>query len=134
MAFPLYFIPLRHPETGHILADGGIYDNFPLLSLTPQQREDTIGVTFEWSKYPIEVPDISKYISLLFSGYYMPTYQALIKQHRSKIIVIPCGEYPALNFEASLEDKYSLVECGRKATLAYLLNPPKYKGRRNSVL
>lgn len=134
MAFPLYFVPLRHPETGNILADGGIYDNFPLLSLTPQQREETIGITFEWSKYPIEIPDISKYISLLFSGYYMPTYQALIKQHRNKIIVIPCGEFPALNFEATLEDKHNLVECGRKAAEQYLLNPPKYRGRRNSVL
>jgi predicted acylesterase/phospholipase RssA len=133
MAFPLYFVPMKHPDTGHLLADGGIYDNYPILSLTPQQREETIGCTFEWSKFPIDIPDISRYISLLFSGYYMPCYQFLIKQHRNKTIVIPCGEFPALHFEASLEEKQGLVECGRKAALKFLLHPPKYNGRRNSV-
>jgi hypothetical protein len=63
----------------------------------------------------------------------MPCYQFLIKQHRNKTIVIPCGEFPALHFEASLEEKQGLVECGRKAALKFLLHPPKYNGRRNSV-
>jgi predicted acylesterase/phospholipase RssA len=133
MAFPLYFIPLRHPVTGNLLADGGIYDNYPILSLTEHELQDTIGLTFE-SKLPIEIPDISKFITTLFSGYYIPCYQSLIKQHRNKTIVIPCGEFPALHFEATLEEKNAIIECGRKACYDFLKHPEKYKGRRNSVL
>jgi len=132
MAFPVYFVPLKHPVTGHLLADGGIYDNFPMLSLTQKEQEETIGVVFEWSKLPIDIPDFSRYLSLLFTGYYMPSYQALIRQHRNKTIVIPCGEFPSLHFEATLEEKEALVEHGRKATLKFLKGP-FYKGRRFSV-
>jgi NTE family protein len=131
MAFPIYFVPLKHPQTGHLLADGGIYDNYPILSLTQQEQEETLGVVFEWASLPIEIPDLSKYISLLFTGYYMPSYQALIRQHRNKTIVIPCGEFPSLHFEATHEEKMGLVNHGRMATLKFL-NEYKYKGRRNS--
>ena len=132
MAFPIYFVPLKHPETGHLLADGGIYDNYPILSLTPQEQQETIGIVFEWGKLPIEIPDLGKYVSLLFTGYYIPAYQSLIQQHRNKTIVIPCSEFPALNFEASIEEKEGLVNHGRKATLTFLKGRP-YKGRRLSV-
>jgi predicted acylesterase/phospholipase RssA len=133
MAFPLYYIPLKHPETGHLLTDGGVYDNYPILSLTQQQRNECIGITFEWSKFPLDIPDVSRYISLLFSGYYMPCYKALIEQHRNKTIVIPCGEFPALHFEATLEEKLNLVKCGRTAAEKFIQNPIPYRGRRNSV-
>lgn len=133
MAFPIYFIPMKHPQTGHLLTDGGIYDNYPIMSLTPEEQINTLGIVFEWAKLPQEIPDIGKYISLLYTGYYMPSYQALIKQHRNKTIVIPCGEFPALHFEATLQEKETLVQCGRKATLNFLKNPNPYKGRRYSV-
>jgi predicted acylesterase/phospholipase RssA len=132
MAFPIYFVPLKHPETGHLLADGGIYDNYPILSLTPQEQQETIGIVFEWGKLPIQIPDLTKYISLLFTGYYIPAYQSLIQQHRNKTIVIPCSEFPALNFEATVEEKEGLVNHGREATLIFLKGTP-YKGRRLSV-
>jgi len=133
MAFPIYFIPMKHPQTGHLLTDGGIYDNYPIMSLTSEEQQNTLGIVFEWAKLPQEIPDIGKYISLLYTGYYMPSYQALIKQHRNKTIVIPCGEFPALHFEATLQEKETLVQCGRKATLNFLKNPNPYKGRRFSV-
>lgn len=133
MAFPIYFIPLKHPKTGRLLADGGIYDNYPIMSLTPEEQQDTLGVVFEWAKLPQEIPDISKYVSLLYTGYYMPSYQALIRQHRNKTIVIPCGEFPTLHFEATVQEKENLVNCGRQATLKFLKKPIPYKGRRYSV-
>jgi len=132
MAFPLYYIPLKHPKTGHLLADGGIYDNYPILSLNPKEQEETLGFVFEFSKYPVDIPDVSKYISMLFSGYYMPSYQALIRQHRNKTIVIPCGEFPALHFEATLKEKMALMMCGQKAVKIFL-KTYKFKGRRHSV-
>jgi predicted acylesterase/phospholipase RssA len=133
MAFPIYFIPLKHPQTGHLLADGGIYDNYPIMSLTSEEQQDTLGIVFEWAKLPLEIQDITKYISLLFTGYYMPSYQALIKQHRNKTIVIPCGEFPTLHFEATIKEKEALVQCGYQATLKFLKHTNSYKGRRFSV-
>ena len=133
MAFPIYFVPLKHPQTGHLLADGGIYDNYPIMSLTTEEQQNTLGIVFEWAKLPLEIPDITKYITLLFTGYYMPSYQALIKQHRNKTIVIPCGEFPTLHFEATVQEKEALIQCGYQATLKFLKKQNIYQGRRYSV-
>ena len=116
MSFPLYFIPVRHPETGFILCDGGVFDNYPISYLSDSESEESLGICFEFGKLPLEVHDLSSYISMLTSGYYMPSYQKLIERHKDRTIVIPCAEASALDFEMSLEDRRVLVLKGRQAT------------------
>ncbi len=116
MAIPLYFTPLKHPETGTMLVDGGIFDNYPISYLTEEEAEETLGVTFEFSKTPLEVTDFGTFVSLLTVGYYLPSYKQLIARHETRTILIPCGEYPSLNFEASVEERQNLVAMGRKAS------------------
>jgi len=135
MAFPLYYIPLQHPENGHILVDGAVFDNYPVLTFTQKEREETLGFIFESSKSPIEISDIFKYITLIIEGHYRPLYHNLIEQHRNKTVVIPCGNFAVLHFEATIEEKKFLIECGRKAMLDFLNRPQKQKTilRRISV-
>jgi NTE family protein len=116
MSFPLYFMPIRHPDTGHILCDGGVFDNYPISYLSDIEIEDTLGICFEYGKLPVDVHDLSSYISLLTSGYYMPSYQKLIERHKCRTIIIPCAEFSALDFEMSLENRRMLVHKGRQAT------------------
>ncbi len=120
MAFPLYYIPVHHPKTKTLLADGGIYDNYPILGLSEEERQEALGFTFEWSQYPVEIKSLSDFMSAIFSGYYMPAYQTLIQTYKSRTIIIPCSEFPALHFDATKEEKDALVACGRKATEAFL--------------
>ncbi len=115
MAVPLYFTPLKHPYTDTMLVDGGVFDNYPISYLTEAEAEETIGVTFEFSKTPLEVTDFGTFVSLLTVGYYLPSYKQLIERHKSRTIIIPCGEYPSLNFEASVEERQKLVAMGHKA-------------------
>jgi NTE family protein len=115
MCIPMYFIPVRHPETNTILVDGGIFDNYPISYLTEQEIRDTLGVVFEYSKIPQDVNDIMEFVSLLTSGYYKPSYQSILERHKSRTIIIPCAEFSALNFEASLEERQQLVAIGRQA-------------------
>uniref|UniRef100_A0A6C0HEV3 PNPLA domain-containing protein n=1 Tax=viral metagenome TaxID=1070528 RepID=A0A6C0HEV3_9ZZZZ len=133
MAFPLYYIPLKHPESGNILVDGAVFDNYPILSLTSKERDETLGFIFESKNGHIEISDISKYISVIIQGHYRSLYQNHIQQYRNKTIVIPCGNFPMLHFEASLEEKMTLIKCGRKATLDFLNNSYCSITRRISV-
>ncbi len=134
MAVPLYFTPLKHPETGTMIVDGGVFDNYPISYLTEKEAEETLGVTFEFSKTPIEITDFGTFVSLLTLGYYLPSYKQLIERHRSRTICIPCAEYPSLNFEASVEERQRLAAIGRKATDDYfkMIAKPTIK-RRHSV-
>jgi predicted acylesterase/phospholipase RssA len=120
MAFPLYFIPLKHPETGLYLVDGGVFDNYPMSLLTDAEAEETLGFTFEISKRPVHVNDLGGFISLLTAGYYMPSYQKLLERHKDRTIVIGCGEFPSLNFEATQDERSKLIENGRAAGRSFL--------------
>jgi predicted acylesterase/phospholipase RssA len=135
MAFPLYFIPLKHPETGNLLVDGGVFDNYPMALLSESEAEQTLGITFAISRRPMEVNDIGGFVSLLTVGYYMPSYQKLLEKHVDRTIVIECGEFPALNFEATQEERHTLIEHGRKAGRAFLERTRSRKPvRRHSVV
>jgi predicted acylesterase/phospholipase RssA len=135
MAFPLYFIPLKHPETGNLLVDGGVFDNYPISLLSESEAEQTLGITFAIAKRPVEVTDLGGFVSLLTAGYYMPSYQKLIEKHADRTIVIQCGEFPSLNFEATQEERLDLIEHGRVAARRFLERVGSQKPtRRHSVV
>ena len=133
MAFPLYYTPTRHPDTGHLLSDGGIFDNYALLSLEEEKRPYTLGIAFEYSKLPIELPTVGSYIGAIFSGYYMPSYRKLLDAHRHQTIVLPCQEFPALQYNTTQEERTSLIEVGYKAATEFFKRPLCSVQRRHSV-
>ena len=133
MAFPLFYTPTHHPETGHLLSDGGVLDNYALLSLEEEKRPYTLGIAFEYSKLPIEIPNVGAYIGTLFSGYYMPSYRKLLEAHRHQTIVLPCQEFPALQYNTTQEERAMLIEVGRKSATEFFKKPVCSVKRRHSV-
>lgn len=120
MAIPMYFIPVKHPEDGRLLVDGALFDNYPISFLTEEEMHTTLGVTFEFPTSPLSIPDFSTFLSIITASNYMPSYKRLVEHHKHRTICIPNGHYPAMNFEASLEDRKQLVEMGREATRQFL--------------
>lgn len=122
MCLPGYFIPVPHPTTGHLLVDGGVLHNFPLAFLTPEERQDSLGLTFSYDHTRLEeVTDLGEFIQQIFACYYVPRSRALLEAHPFQTIVIPCGEYPAWNFEAPPEERERLMELGRVAAEEFFL-------------
>lgn len=133
MCIPLYFIPIKHPETQTMLVDGGVFDNYPISYLTDEEASQTLGIVFEFQTTPQEVTDFTGFISLLTAGYYKPSYQSLLKKHRERTIVIPCAEFSSLNFEASVEERQMLAAVGRKAATEFFNSTVNKPLRRNSI-
>lgn len=133
MAIPFYFVPLRHPDTGTILVDGGVFDNYPISVLSEEESEESIGLTFDFSETPMTITTVGDFLSRICSGYYMPSYQRLLERHRARTIVLPIGEFPSMNFEATLADKQMLVQKGREATQAFFRSSVAPPSRRHSV-
>lgn len=115
MSIPLYFIPVRHPDTQTLLCDGGVFDNYPISYLTEEEAEETLGICFEYEKIPVEINDISSFIKMLSSGYYIPSYRKLIEKYIEKTIIIPCAEQSSVDFAITLDDRLTLVSKGKKA-------------------
>ena len=43
-AIPIFFQPVADQETEHILVDGGVVSNFPLIHMTEEERAETLGL------------------------------------------------------------------------------------------
>lgn len=132
-SIPGYFIPVHHPETGRLLADGGVFDNYPISYLTEAEAEETLGIAFKFASLPRECTDFGSFLGMVVAGYYMPSYRQLVEKHKSRTIELPCYEFSSLNFEATLEEKKELIAVGRTAAMKFF-NGWKYSGRRHSVL
>ena len=134
MAFPLFYTPTRHPDTGNLLSDGGILDNYALLSIQEHKRPYALGIAFEYSKVPIDISSVGAYIGSIFSGYYMPSYRKLLEAHRHQTIVLPCQEFPALQYTTTQEERENLIQIGYKATTDFFKYPVRSIQRRHSVV
>jgi NTE family protein len=112
MCIPVYFIPVKHPETDTYLVDGGVFDNYPMSYLSNQEAQETLGIAFEHSKTPLEIHDLSEFIGAITAGYYRPSYRAFLECHMDRTIVLPCAEFPSFHFEATVEERKQLVDIG----------------------
>jgi predicted acylesterase/phospholipase RssA len=134
MTLPMYYTPLRHPETNTMLLDGGVFDNYPISYLSESEAEESLGCTFEHKTLPAPVHDISSYIALITSGYYIPSYKVLIEKHKCRTIIVKCQEFPSTKFEITQEERQMLVSLGRQAAEIFLQSQfPSNSLRRNSV-
>lgn len=130
-AIPGYFVPIPHPDTGHLLVDGGVYDNYPISYLKPEEQEESLGFAFKFQSRQRSILSISDFIGAIVSGYYIPSYQELLKKHASRTIEIACYEFPSIHFEATIEEKKALIDLGREAAQSFV--PPSKPFRRHSV-
>jgi predicted acylesterase/phospholipase RssA len=135
MCIPIYFIPLKHPDTNTYLVDGGVFDNYPIHYLTEQDARETLGIVFEHSKIPLQIHELPEFIGAVTSGYYRPSYQMLLDHHRCRTIILPCAEFSSLHFEASVQERETLVDIGYKATKAFFRTAQQspFVKRRHSV-
>lgn len=133
MAFPIYFHPVRNPNTGSLLCDGGLLDNYPISQFSEEEAQKTLGFTFGFERLPIQDFSFQTFTSLLTIGYYFPAYRQLIERYKDRTIEIPCLEFPALHFEATMEEKQGLVAMGRQAAEKWYRAKPTVLGRRRSV-
>lgn len=135
MCVPGYFVPIKDPETGHLLIDGGAFDDFPLSFLTMDEQELSLGITFSKDHLKLKsIGTIYEYFQQIYACFSLPRTLNILNKNKDKIIIVPCGEYPMMDFEASVENKERLIQLGYEAVTAFLngTNKPTIK-RRYSV-
>ena len=128
MSLTFYFTPVMDSVTGHYLTDGGVLHNYPMAFLTPEERQESLGLMF--SNAHVENKDIHDFFDFmgqLFACIYVPRTRKIYNETSLNTIVLPKGDYPAWNFEATEEEKVSLMEAAAKATVDYLAT---YQGNK----
>jgi predicted acylesterase/phospholipase RssA len=121
MSLPGYFTPVKDSITGNLLVDGGILHNFPLAFLPYSERQDALGLSFSYNHTNVEeIPDLLTFFSQIFACYYIPRTYSLHQQNPQNCIVIPCGHIQAWNFEATQEERETIMDLGKVATEEFL--------------
>ncbi len=117
MCLPLYFVPLRDPETQHYLVDGGVIQNFPMNVLSDSEKETALGISFLYSQDATkDIPDFIGYLRQIYNCGFNPRTYQVQQDNKLRCILIPTGSLSAYNFDLTKEHRLELIEQGRSAT------------------
>lgn len=135
MSLPLYFTPVPDPETGHLLSDGALLDNYPMTFLTPEERKESLGFVF--SNTHVENREIHEpfdFLQQMLACVYVPRARRILSETAENTVILPNGEFPSWHFEASKEDRMRLAATAAEATKRFLEGwKPQKPPRRYSV-
>ena len=131
---PCYFQPIVDPETGHLLVDGGVLNNFPLAFLTEDEKVFALGITFSEDHVQTEsIDSMIQFFERIHACFHLPRTLNIWKQNHDKIIIIPCGHYPMWDFEASSEVKEDMIKKAYTAATVFMRGKMEGPKRRYSV-
>lgn len=120
MSLPFYFTPLKDPETDNYLVDGGVIHNFPMNYLTDSEKEESLGISFLYSKgEPQEIQDFVGFLTQLYNCGFNPRTYQVQQENKLRCVVIPTGTLSAYNFDLTKEFRQELIDLGRKAAEDY---------------
>jgi hypothetical protein len=124
MAIPLYFTPVKDPETGHMLSDGGIQGSLPIHHLSESECEECMAIAF-YKDMPIpengEAPkDLMSFMGAIFACLTHSRNESVISKWEHKIMRIPIDGVQSWNFEISRDERIELVQRGKTAMNKWL--------------
>ena len=120
MSLPMYFTPMKDPDTGHLLVDGGLIHNFPMNQLTEEEKQDALGISFLYSKQGTEeIHDFIGFLTQLYNCGFNPRTYQIQQDNKLQCIIVPTGQMSAYNFDLSKEYREELIELGRQAAREY---------------
>lgn len=119
MALPIYFMPSVDQETGHLMLDGGIINNNAYMYLTEEEKKESLSFVFSWNHTRKEqIEDFFSFLNQIHGCLYVPKFQ-FTDEDLLRTIVLPEGDFPSWNFEATLEEKMHLIHRAREATAEF---------------
>lgn len=121
MSLPFYFQPVQDPTTGNLLSDGGLINNYPMVFLSEEEQNHSLGMIFSCDHVENKaVEHVYDFIQQLFACVYMPRIRNIKKQLGDRTILLPNGDFPSWNFEATKEERAELIESAARATEDFL--------------
>jgi predicted acylesterase/phospholipase RssA len=134
MALPIYFMPSIDQETGHYMLDGGIINNNAYMFLTEEEKKESLSFVFSWSHTNRDVvEDFFTFLNQIHGCLYVPKF-SFTEEDLTRTIILPEGDFPSWNFEATMDEKMYLIKRAKDTTKYFFKEKLKNKiTRRYSV-
>ena len=136
MCLPFYFTPIEDPITGHLLTDGALLNNYPMVFLPEEEQKYSLGMMFSGDHAENnEIENFYDFLLQMFACVYMPKIRQITSSNLiERTILLPRGDFPSWNFEATKEERQMLIEAAAEATTRFLEQGNRVKPfRRYSV-
>ena len=125
ICIPIYFQPVRHPETGHYLVDGGLVNHSPFKFLTADEQDTTLSITFSDDHKPKEeIGGLPEYLIQLYYSIQYHANRELTRRKEERMIFIKAGHINSLHFEMDHDARLAVLEAGRASAVEFLEQLP----------
>lgn len=136
MSLPLYYTPMKHPDSGHTFVDGGVLHNLPMAFLKEEELHDTWGIMFNQPPAALGNPSagIFEYMKHLYNSMLHKRYEGMLRSMSHKILRIPIAHISPIHFSLSQQEKEDILREAAANAAEFLYGGPGWKlVRRNSV-
>ncbi len=135
MALPIFYTPVKDPETGLLLLDGGLLNNLPLVFMTEKEMIDTICVFFSrWEdERHIPVTNMMEMFNGMYDSATVLKSKPYIQKYRDNIVVVPTSDFGAMNFSEPKEHREKLIALAYQKANEFLFTPTCRIRRRFSA-
>lgn len=134
MSYPIYFVPVKHPETHRLLMDGGVIDNYPIRVLSEREIGETLGASFIYKTNIRPIHSFPSMVTRIITGMRKNLNESVQSLYRHTTVMIPCMEFSEMHIHATAEERQQIIDIAQKATHDFLERPQKvFIKRRHSV-
>ncbi len=129
MSLPILFTPLKDPVTHHLLMDGGVLHNLPLVFQSEEERKQTLAILFTREKGIHIETDTKKEDSLM--DVIQSVYDCLVtmrnkpflQKYGDLVCTIPIESVQVFNFNQSQDARRELIVFAEKVMKDFLRKP-----------
>ncbi len=134
MSLPILYTPVTDPQTGHMLMDGGVLHNLPLVFQNEDEREDTMAVLFTGAVQPKPKAeqDILHIFQTIYDAVTIMRNQPYVERYKEKVLCIQVNGFGAVTFDETKAQRAQLIESAYQQTKSFLHQPAQKPQRRFS--
>lgn len=122
-SFPLVYRTIKDESNKHVLIDGGLLNNYPINvfdSTSEERNPHTLGVKLYTNREipgkPTDINNFYDFVKTMIYAVYDQSLRIYVrKSDWKRTIKVNVGNFTAMDFSISNEDKETLVELGKKA-------------------
>ncbi len=127
MSLPVLYAPIKDPRNKHLLMDGGVLHNLPLVFQTEEERKETLAIMFTKSEGIARVEKKDMSLTDVFQSIYdclvIMRNKPFLHKYHEHVCCIPMDDYQVFNFQESVEQRKALIDLGQAKTLKFLQKP-----------
>ncbi len=126
MSLPVLYTPVKDPVTGHLLMDGGVLHNLPLVFQGEGERHETLAILFtrepslHEKKEEFGVMDV---VQSVYDCLVIMRNKPFLHKYKDQICTIPIESFQAFQFAQTGDARKELIMFAEKTTKGFLRAP-----------